>query len=816
MQHLPNSPRCAGPCGARTHSVQPRSRGWLTWSGVLALALQLAACGGGGGGGSTGGNTPAGSGRFERLALRHSDPAHGQVPETEVVARFHFAQASSSKLLTEQQLEAAPTQDHEWTIPEGCVVRKIGSEAALIIPEEGLQTLRLDTAIDTTKVSRLLLRGIFSKGAIVETQLLRKGEVAGRPGNVSPQPARDVQTVEIDLLRFRRAGVPFDGVIFRIGSKRPPARLMTLDLLDRPLIAWLPTLVSGPELIPLDNEAMRGVGLLDGQPMETTVRVEEAGERLRFAVAEPKDMRSGKPPKRVIVDTAEGDELFRTVLVPKPGKAPTWVHADIDLDPWIGQEIVVRFRVESANKSVGKDIIALSEPQISRPGDEARLVLLVTSDTHRADHLGNLMGAEKLRTPALDELAARGVQFTDAWSTTNITQPSHTSLLTGLSPRDTRIVTNTGHLVPGAFTLAEAFQQAGWATYGSVSVRHLGARGASLGQGFDRMVDPPGKPWPASDPVGRLKGWIEESSGRPIFAWLHVFDAHDPYAPPGEFDGTYYPEGRDPKDPSLPGFEDGRLPFHWTKYTDPEYPLAQYRAEISYLDSELAKLFALPRVQGGHVAFTSDHGEILNALGTWFNHGLSVPDTLHVPLILAGPDVPTVRVESPVEHLNLGRTLLDLAGLARVEFPGRNLLEFIEDGGSDETDRFAMGSNGQHAAVTRGPHHLVLSLKSHQGFLRTSREEHQVELYDRIADPRLENDLVEAKPELAAELRSVLVEWLGEALPGGLAIMGAATPEQMAELAALGYSQAEEVAQDAAWIEPDCGCAHCTHWRSVE
>ncbi len=789
---------------------------------MLALALHLAACGGGGGSG--GASTSSAAGRYERLALRHIDPAHAQVPDTKVVARFHFAQASAPRLVSKEQLAAAPTQDHEWNVPEECTVRKIGSEMALIIPYEGMQTLRLDTVIDTSKVSRLLIRGVFSKGSIVETSLLRNGEVAGKPSNVSPQPARDVQTVEIDLLRFRRASLPFDGVVFRMGSKRPPARLMTLDLLDRPLVSWLPTLASGPELIPLDNDAMRGVGLLDGQPMVTTVRVDKAGERLRFAVAEPKEMRSGKPTKRVIVDTigenSAGEELFSASLAPTPGKAPTWIHADIDLDPWIGKELEVRFRVETDEKSkrrniVGKDLIALSEPQVSRPGDEARLVLLVTSDTHRADHLGNLMGADKLETPAIDDLAARGVQFLDAWSTTNITQPSHTSLLTGLSPRDTRIVTNSGHLVPDAFTLAEAFQQAGWATYGAVSVRHLGARGASLGQGFDRMVDPPGQPWRASDPVNQLKSWIEESSGRPVFAWLHIFDAHDPYEPPGEFDGAYYPDDRDPKDPSLPGFEDGRLPFHWTKYKDPEYPLAQYRAEISYLDSELAKLFALPRVQGGHVAFTSDHGEILNALGTWFNHGLSVPDTLHVPLILAGPDVPTARVEGPVEHVNLGRTLLDLAGLARVEFPGRNLLEFIEDSGNDQTERFAMGSNGQHASVTRGPHHLVLSLRKHQGFLRTGREEHQVELYDHIADPRLDNDLVEAKPELAAELRSSLVEWLGEALPGGLAIMGAATPEQMAELAALGYSQAEEVAQDAAWIEPDCSCVHCTHWRSV-
>jgi arylsulfatase A-like enzyme len=57
-------------------------------------------------------------------------------------------------------------------------------------------------------------------------------------------------------------------------------------------------------------------------------------------------------------------------------------------------------------------------------------VLLVTSDTHRGELLGTTAGG-LVRTPALDALAARGVVFLDAMSTSNATNPSHGGRRTG-------------------------------------------------------------------------------------------------------------------------------------------------------------------------------------------------------------------------------------------------------------------------------------------------------------------------------------------------------------------------------------------------
>src|SRR3954454_1395727 len=60
-------------------------------------------------------------------------------------------------------------------------------------------------------------------------------------------------------------------------------------------------------------------------------------------------------------------------------------------------------------------------------------VLLISIDTLRADHVGSY-GDAPAQTPALDQLAARGLRFTRASTVTPLTLPAHTSLMTGTFP----------------------------------------------------------------------------------------------------------------------------------------------------------------------------------------------------------------------------------------------------------------------------------------------------------------------------------------------------------------------------------------------
>ena len=62
-------------------------------------------------------------------------------------------------------------------------------------------------------------------------------------------------------------------------------------------------------------------------------------------------------------------------------------------------------------------------------------LLLITLDTTRADHV-SLLGGPAGATPHLDAFGAEAAVFETAWSESNMTNPSHLSIMTGLPTRE--------------------------------------------------------------------------------------------------------------------------------------------------------------------------------------------------------------------------------------------------------------------------------------------------------------------------------------------------------------------------------------------
>ncbi len=73
------------------------------------------------------------------------------------------------------------------------------------------------------------------------------------------------------------------------------------------------------------------------------------------------------------------------------------------------------------------------------------LVILISVDTLRADHLG-LYGYSRATSPVLDQLASESVAFEDASSTSSWTLPAHASLLRGLFPERHGLTTSRKRL----------------------------------------------------------------------------------------------------------------------------------------------------------------------------------------------------------------------------------------------------------------------------------------------------------------------------------------------------------------------------------
>src|SRR5712692_10161230 len=173
-------------------------------------------------------------------------------------------------------------------------------------------------------------------------------------------------------------------------------------------------------------------------------------------------------------------------------------------------------------------------------------VLLVTIDTLRADHLG-CYGHPGLVTPVLDGLATRGVRFETAVAHVPLTAPSHASILTGRTPLGHGLRDNGGFVLPeGARSLAEDFRQAGYRTAAFVSGFPLDRR-FGFDRGFETYDDhlPKGNDRRRTPYVERLADattdavlrWLPAptaAGAAPFFLWVHYYDPHAPYEPPGD------------------------------------------------------------------------------------------------------------------------------------------------------------------------------------------------------------------------------------------------------------------------------------------
>jgi arylsulfatase A-like enzyme len=152
-------------------------------------------------------------------------------------------------------------------------------------------------------------------------------------------------------------------------------------------------------------------------------------------------------------------------------------------------------------------------------------VLLITVDTLRPDHLG-CYGYKTDCSPYMDKLAASGIRFSNAWSQTNSTLPSHLSILTSSYIQDHGVFTNDVYYSKDLPSMDRLLGEAGLTTCGIVSVLHLG-RAIGVGKHFDYFYDlktnPPkvpsfqGKSRKADETTDIAVKWLQKHGKKPFF-----------------------------------------------------------------------------------------------------------------------------------------------------------------------------------------------------------------------------------------------------------------------------------------------------------
>lgn len=300
--------------------------------------------------------------------------------------------------------------------------------------------------------------------------------------------------------------------------------------------------------------------------------------------------------------------------------------------------------------------------------------ILISADTLRADALG-AYGKKPSITPNLDNFSKKSDIWLNCYSTSNKTNPSFCSILSGLYSKHHGIYTLVDPLSLSIKTLSEIFNENNYETIAIVSAFHLYS-GANLCRRFSK--------YRVSNETFSTEEAIFETIyhlkniENPFFLWLHIFDPHTPHTAPEPFFSGYYGTKKFDYFP-FNFFQKHREGGH-LNYID-NYLLANpemYYDEVAYMDFSLGFLFNFLEENGFYentfIAFISDHGENLNEHGNVSDHGGLWETTTHIPLMLKIPEKKNYsRFDYFVQSIDLFPTILRLFNFKEYKNDGRDL-----------------------------------------------------------------------------------------------------------------------------------------------
>jgi arylsulfatase A-like enzyme/Flp pilus assembly protein TadD len=287
-------------------------------------------------------------------------------------------------------------------------------------------------------------------------------------------------------------------------------------------------------------------------------------------------------------------------------------------------------------------------------------VLLITIDTWRYDRLG-IVNSQYVKTPHIDGIARKSFVFKRAFAHNPVTLPSHVNILTGTTPLYHGIADNSGFILEDKFlSVAEYLKEKKYETAAFIGAFPLDSR-FGLAQGFDLYDDDYGTHSSmdfffverrAEEVIERSVNWI---SGRQSkwFAWVHLFDPHQPYLPPAPYDKQY------------------------------EHDL--YSGEVAYVDAQLGTLFDFLSDRKLNsdtlIIITGDHGEALGEKGEKTHAYFAYNNTILIPLIIHIPETSGGFIEENVCHTDIFPTICDLLDYKTpAHLQGESLLPIIRGG----------------------------------------------------------------------------------------------------------------------------------------
>ncbi|MDD4889434.1 MAG: sulfatase-like hydrolase/transferase [Phycisphaerae bacterium] len=441
-------------------------------------------------------------------------------------------------------------------------------------------------------------------------------------------------------------------------------------------------------------------------------------------------------------------------------------------------------------------------------------ILLITTDQQRFDGLA-LNGNAILRTPNLDHLAARGVNFSRAYTTCPSCIAARRTILTGQLPATHGMVGyEDGVEFNPPFTLPGLLGRAGYQTQ-LIGKFHMYPQRKRFG--FDNLVlseqleyrpdsrffgqndyadwlrrqghsfNPQStglganswiaRPWPHDEELHHTSWMAEEAidfltrrrdPSCPFFLHLSFWAPHPPLVPPQAYWNRYVNHpGLAPRiaewapkyESDCPGLAPDSFvgPFRAADIRD---TIAGYYGMINHIDDRIAYVFSRLFEKGAArerdplwIIFTSDHGEMLGDHHL-YRKALPYEASAHVPFFIAAKNIDIAPQPSDA-FASLEDILPTVCDIAGVDTPagvdGRSLMPIVRGEASAVREQLHGEHSGGYA------NHFLLAGRHKYCWFAGSNEE---QLFDLRSDPWELTDLSGRSTDVLADMRRRLAERL--------------------------------------------------------
>src|SRR6266581_1040903 len=354
-----------------------------------------------------------------------------------------------------------------------------------------------------------------------------------------------------------------------------------------------------------------------------------------------------------------------------------------------------------------------TQPRVAPPAKGPNVLLIISDDLN--DSLG-CFGNSMVQSPNIDRMANRGVRFERAYCQYPVCNPSRTSLLSGLRPEKTGVMTNGTHPIPDKNDpplLPRFLRDQGYFCARVGKIYHDSKRMLD-GKPLRTTDDPAGwdisedEPIVGDDPeetaaikeaqqggeprrIAKLDvkdeetgdGWVARRVVKlmdeklpkdgAFFLGVGFRKPHLPWVAPKKYFDLYPLEKITP--PTYPADHlKSLLPIAVNKTVGQEVPIQQakefiaaYYACVSFVDAQVGLILdAMERLKildNTVIVFIGDHGFHLGDHGMWGKSTL-FEQSCKAPLIVCGPGIGGGACARPVEFLDIYPTGVDMVGVA--------------------------------------------------------------------------------------------------------------------------------------------------------